>query len=131
MVSLITALLFVVVCTACVERERGLSPLPTVGPGLHLFLWEKDSSGGAGEGLHILQTCESVTKCTFTRNTVTSVCCCYLLFFFQYTSGLTIGIGIISSSSCCVAFVRIFLGELKKVTFLYGTFVTSKKKSPI
>ncbi len=43
---------------ACVEREWGLPPLPTAGPGLHLLLWEEDSAGGAGEGLHVLQACK-------------------------------------------------------------------------
>lgn len=44
----------VCLCAACVERERGLPSLPTVGPGLHLLLWEEDSAGGAREGLHVL-----------------------------------------------------------------------------
>lgn len=50
------------VSVACVEREWGLPPLPTAGPGLHLLLWEEDSAGGAGEGLHVLQACKETKE---------------------------------------------------------------------
>ena len=47
---------------ARVERERGLPSLPAAGPGLHLLLREEDSTGGAGEGLHVLQACKEPNK---------------------------------------------------------------------
>lgn len=79
------------VSLACMEREWRLPSLPTTGPGLHLLLWEEDSVGGAGEGLHVLQACketkegapsswESVflfTHC-INHSSVTSACCVWV-----------------------------------------------------
>lgn len=50
------------VSSACMEREWRLPSLPTTGPGLHLLLWEEDSAGGAGEGLHVLQACKETKE---------------------------------------------------------------------